>query len=149
MSGYRPIVRYHGGKSILGPWILDHFPIHRCYVEPLAGSASVLLRKRRAYAECINDLNADVVNLFTVLRDPVLAGRLEKSTRLTPFARDEFKAAHEHATDPLERARRFVIRSYMGFGSNSTSMASGFRSCSTRSGSTPSHDWSRWPDRIA
>ena len=149
MTGYKPILRYHGGKSVLGPWLLDHFPAHRIYVEPFAGSASVLLRKRRVYSECINDLNAGVVNLFTVLRDPVLSGELERVTRLTPFSRDEFKAAHVAATDPVERARRFVIRSYMGFGSNSTSMASGFRSCSNLSGSTPAHDWSRWPDRIA
>lgn len=38
----RPIVRYHGGKWKLAPWILDHMPKHRVYVEPYGGGNAVL-----------------------------------------------------------------------------------------------------------
>lgn len=39
----RPMLRYHGGKWMLAPWIVAHFPPHQTYVEPFGGG-SVLLR---------------------------------------------------------------------------------------------------------
>ena len=87
-----PEKRYHGGKWRLAPWIIEHFPPHRVYVEPFGGAASVLLRKPRSYAEVYNDRWSDVVNVFRVLRDPVRAAALKRLIALTPFARDEFAA---------------------------------------------------------
>ena len=86
----RPALRYHGGKWRLAPWIISHFPAHRTYVEPFGGGASVLMRKPRSYAEVYNDTNAEVVNVFRVLRDPDAAKELERRIRLTPFAPGTF-----------------------------------------------------------
>lgn len=106
----RSAVRYHGGKWRLADWIIGHFPAHRVYTEAYGGGASVLLRKPRSYGEIYNDLDGEIVNLFRVLRDsgPELMHLLE----LTPFSRTEFLASYEPHPDPLEQARRTLVRSY-------------------------------------
>lgn len=140
----RPALRYHGGKWKLAPWIISHFPSHRVYAEAFGGGASVLLRKPRSYAEIYNDLDGEIVNLFRVLRDS--GEELCKQIQLTPFARDEFVDSYNWEGNPIERARKTVVRSFMGFGSNSAFQKSGFRSRTSRSYTTPSHDWAMLPD---
>ncbi len=144
MTPTRPLLRYHGGKWKLAPWILGHFPKHRVYVEPFGGAASVLLQKPRSYAEVYNDLDGEVVNLFRVTRDR--GDELIQALYLTPFARTEFLDSYAPTTDPLEQARRTVLRSFMGFGSAAASgNKTGFRANSNRSGTTPARDWLNFP----
>jgi DNA adenine methylase len=145
----RPVLRYHGGKWRLAPWIISHFPPHRVYTETFGGAASVLVRKPRAYSEVYNDLDSELVNLFRVLRDPQDGPALVGLLRLTPFARDEFESSYAPAADPVEQARRTVVRSFMGFGSNAHNRRTGFRANSNRSGTTPAHDWGNYPDQLA
>lgn len=128
MSVTRPALRYHGGKFRLAPWILGFFPRHQTYVEPFAGAASVLMLKGRVGAECLNDLDGNVVNLFRVLRDVDSALELQRRVALTPFARDEFEWSYEPPTDDLDAAHKLVVRSFMGHGSDSAT-----RSCRTSS----------------
>jgi DNA adenine methylase len=148
----RPVLRYHGGKWKLAPWLMSFFPAHRVYVEPFGGGASVLMRKPRSYAEVYNDQWSVVVNVFRVLRDPDEAARLERMLRLTPFAREEFEGTDlAGVADPVDRARRTILRSFAGFGNASTNgdYATGFRSNGNRSGTTPAHAWAHYPDQIA
>lgn len=141
----RPLLRYHGGKWKLAPWILRHLPPHRVYVEPFGGGASVLLQKPRSYAEVYNDLDGEVVNLFKVARER--GEELAQAVELTPFSRVEFASAYEPDGDPLEQARRTLVRSFMGFGSAGASgQTTGFRANSNRSGTIPAHDWMNYPD---
>lgn len=143
----RPLLRYHGGKWRMAPWILRHMPPHKIYVEPFGGGASVLLRKPRSYAEVYNDLDSEVSNLFVVVRER--GEELAQACELTPFARVEFEAAYTETDDDLERARRTLIRSFMGFGSAGvTKQVTGFRSNTTRAFTTPCHDWMRYPDNL-
>lgn len=150
MTVPRPLLRWHGGKWLLAPWIIDRFPTHQCYVEPFGGAASVLLRKERSYSEVYNDLDRVLVDLFAVLRDPDLAAQLIAQLELTPFSRVEFDQAYVVADDPVEAARRTIIRSFMGFGSDSTAghYRTGFRSNTTRMGTTPARDWSNYPEAL-
>lgn len=152
MTPKRPVLRYHGGKWRLGPWILAFFPAHRIYVEPYGGAASVLLRKAPAESEIYNDLDEDVVNVFRVLRDPATAQVLREQLVLTPFARLEFELAYEPAEEPVERARRTIIRAFMGFGSASfnSAHATGFRVyVGTNRQRRPHQDWTSYPPQIA
>lgn len=150
----RPVLRYHGGKWKLAPWVIEHLPPHQIYVEPFGGAASILVRKPRVDAEIYNDLDRDVVNLFQILRDPARAEELRRRLFLTPFARDELKAAYERPINDLDAAHKMLIRSFMGFGSAAMTRLhiTGFRSSSSRShgrkGSTPAVDWAGWPDEM-
>ena len=70
----------------------------------------IVLRKPRSFAEIYNDLDHDVVNLFQVMRDPVKATRLIELVRWTPFAREERYLAEQEADNPVEQARRMLVR---------------------------------------
>ncbi len=146
----RPVLRWHGGKWLLAPWIISHFGPHRCYVEPYGGAMSVLLQKPRVYSEIYNDLDDVLIELFRVLRDKEMARELVRQLELTPFSRAEFEMAYEPAADPLERARKTIVRSFMGFGSDSTAghYRTGFRCNTTRQGTTPARDWASYPDAL-
>lgn len=163
----RPVLRYHGGKWKLAPWVLTFLPPHRLYVEPFGGGASVLMRKRRAHAEVYNDLDGEVVNVFRVLQDPAKADRLRGLLELTPFSRSEFMLAHERAgLDDVELARRAIVRSFFGYGTSSlharaargmrarasTSairVGTGFRADAHGNGSTPATDWRNYPENVS
>lgn len=122
----RPALRYFGGKWRLAPWIIQHLPTHRCYVEPFGGGASVLLRKPPSPVEVYNDAAGAVVNFFRVLRDS--PEDLIESLRRTPFAVDEYAACHEQDGTPVERARRFFVRSWGGHhGTNGSGRNRGWR----------------------
>jgi DNA adenine methylase len=146
----RPVLRYHGGKWMLAPWIIEHFPAHRIYTEAFGGAASVLLRKPRAtMVEVYNDLDSEIVSLFAVIRNPDSACRLRRALELTPFARSEFELSYERCDDQIEQARRTVVRSFMGFGSDSASGATtGFRANGNRQSAHPARDFVNFPDAV-
>lgn len=145
------MLRYHGGKWRLAPWIISHFPEHRVYTEAYGGGASVLMRKPRTYAEVYNDLDGEIVNLFEVARDR--GDELLRAVTLTPYSRADFHLAFERTDDPVERARRTAFRSFAGFGGNltranrdQTPQRTGFRRYSaTDRRATPAGDWYNWP----
>jgi DNA adenine methylase len=147
----RPLLRYHGGKWLLAPWIIAHFPQHQVYTETFGGAASVLMRKDRAYAEIYNDLDDTIVDVFRLLRDTTAAAELIRRLELTLFSRSEFVTAYEPTDDPIEKVRRTIIRSFQGFGTDGTAgqYRTGFRANSNRSGSTPAADWRNYPPALS
>lgn len=112
----RPALRYFGGKWRLAPWVISFFPEHACYVEPFAGAASVLLRKRPSRHEYYNDANREVWNFFRVLRER--GDELIRSIELTPYSREELRISLESAGDQVERARRLYVRYCQGRGAH-------------------------------
>ena len=151
MSVTRPALRYHGAKFRLAPWLLQFFPPHAVYVEPYGGGASVLLRKPRAHTEVYNDIADEIVNVFRVLRDPAQAAELRRLVSLTPAARVEFLLSYQRCDDPIEQARRTVVRSFMGFGSGAahSKHATGFRTGARgERNKSAAHDLVTWPDQV-
>tara|TARA_R110002124_G_scaffold173690_5_gene341344 strand:- start:11215 stop:12129 length:915 start_codon:yes stop_codon:yes gene_type:complete len=150
MNPARPVIRYLGGKWRLAPWIIENLPSHDVYCEPFGGGGSVLLRKPRSLIEIYNDLDDDLVNLFRVLRAPDMAGHLIGQLELTPFARSEWVAAYEHTLDPVERARRLIVRSFMGHSSCASRIdrTTGFRACNLRANADPAKSWATYPEAL-
>jgi DNA adenine methylase len=95
----------------LAPWIISHFPAHKSYVEPCGGAANVLLQKARSELETYNDVDNNVVNFFSVLRDN--PQELIEKIWLTPWARREYETAYDPHDCPVERARRFYTACWM------------------------------------
>ncbi|HFQ5074299.1 TPA: DNA adenine methylase [Vibrio vulnificus] len=146
---FTPVLRYHGGKFRLAKWIISHFPEHRVYVEPFGGAASILLQKPRSHGEVYNDLDSDIFNLFQVLRDPDSANQLMRMCELTPYSRDEFCLAYQKTENPIERARRTIVRSAMGFGSGAATFhPTGFSCKAKRQYNTSAHCWTKYPPVI-
>lgn len=144
-----PLIRYHGGKFRIADWIISQFPSHRTYVEPFGGGGAVLLAKPPSCVEVYNDLDADVVNFFEVLRDKQLSQELAHLIELTPYSRTEFLNARTETTSKVDQARKLVIRAQMGFGSaGATKGNTGFRLDTGRGGSDIVKIWQRQPKVI-
>jgi DNA adenine methylase len=110
----RPPFAYYGGKVCLAHRIIELMPPHRVYIEPFFGCGAVLFAKPPVAIEIINDLDAGITSFFRCLRER--PEDLERACRLTPYARDEWKAAVDEAgLDDLERARRFWVRVCQSF----------------------------------
>jgi DNA adenine methylase len=102
----KPPFTYFGGKTTLAAAIAALLPEHDHYVEPFAGSLAVLLAKPRSRMETVNDLDADIMTFWRVLRDR--PEDLARVCALTPHSRLEHTVAQRQdlpELDELERAR--------------------------------------------
>lgn len=113
----KSIFRYPGSKWGLAPWIISNFPEHyekMVYLEPFVGSGAVFFNKVPSAVETINDLDSGIYNLFMILRDR--PGDLKKALELTPYSREEYDRSFEPSDDPLESARRFMVKTTQAIG---------------------------------
>lgn len=126
--------------------IIATLPEHDHYVEPFAGSAAVLFAKPRSRLETLNDLDGQIVAFFRTLRER--PDDLIRAVELTPYARAEYEAALEPTDDPVEAARRWMVRSIMCVGNDRTG---GWSATIRRSavGASRSRRWQLMPDRLA
>lgn len=133
----------------MAPWIIENLPPHRIYVEPFGGAASVLLRKPRLSTEVYNDMDGQLFALFRLLQDEIQSEKLIQAITLTTFSRDEFDLSYEPTDDPVEVARRYIVRSFFGYGSKAcvSSTKNGFR-CLRTGAASPAVDWSRFPQAL-
>lgn len=109
-----PVVKWAGGKRQLLDSILPLLPVRMpLYCEPFAGGAALLfaLRPRRAI---VNDLNAELIALYQVIRDDVEAlvvdlGKHENTPEYFYALRDLDRNPREFAAlSPVEKASRLL-----------------------------------------
>ena len=143
----RPILKYPGAKWNLGPWIVSHFPAHKRYIEPFAGSAAVFFSKPPVQHEVLNDLNGHIVNFFTVLRERT--EELARAIMLSPFSEAEYNRIERNLSegDELEQARRFAIRSWQAHG-GTIYQVSGWKHNGLKGNVYPTKLWKKLPERL-
>lgn len=113
----KSIFRYPGSKWSVAKWVIQHFPPvyeKMVYLEPFVGSGAVFFNKNPSAVETINDLDGNVVNLFRVLRER--PDELKRALELTPYSREEYDLSFEPCDDPLEKARRYMVRTTQAIG---------------------------------
>lgn len=141
------VLSYPGAKWKLAEWIISYMPKHTTYLEPYFGSGAVLFNKDSSKLETVNDMDGEVVNLFTVIRDQ--PEELARKIQWTPFARDEYYLSYESCDEPIERARRFLVRCWMARG-RKTSDRTGWASIMEydKRPASPTKYWNRLPDDL-
>lgn len=109
-----PPFAYFGGKVSLAERIVSLLPAHGHYVEPFAGSLSVLLAKPAAAHETVNDLDGVLMAFWRVLRDR--PEDLARACALTPHSRAEHVLSYDQPEDldEIELARRVWIQLAQG-----------------------------------
>lgn len=141
------VLKYPGAKNRIANWICEYIPDHEVYLEPYFGSGAVFFNKVPARIETLNDIDGNVVNYFSMIRNhpEELAVQLE----MTPYSRDEYYRACEiksNETD-IERARKFAVRCWQGFGCSNL-YRNGFRSSQQSRSPHTTKEWRNLPERL-
>lgn len=149
----RAVIKYPGSKWSLAQWIISMMPPHKSYLEPFFGSGAVFFNKPPSRIETINDLDGEIVNIFTVIRDH--AEELERSVALTPYSREEYDRAweellkQEEPSDSVELARRTLVRYWQTHGSRSLYKPGWKNDRAGREYAYAAQYWNRLPGWIA
>jgi DNA adenine methylase len=147
MLEYRTVIKYPGAKWRIADWIISHMPEHKSYLEPYFGSGAVFFRKSPAKIETINDIDEDVVNLFRCIRDD--AEKLAMLVETTPYSRQEYYSAFELCPeDPFEKARRFLLKTWMGHGFRTYCRSGWKNDIAGRENSYAVNYWNQLPEWI-
>jgi 5'-nucleotidase len=82
----RPVLRYHGGKWRLAPWILTFLPPHRSYVEPFGGARFSFLAANVSDASGSTIFPGSVVRQFGPIRIGFIGMTLKDTRTLVTLA---------------------------------------------------------------
>lgn len=132
MSRLRSPITWFGGKGNMVAKLVKFLPQHHIYVEAFGGAASLLFAKAPSNVEVYNDRDSRLVNFFRVLRDMEKFSQLERMAMLTPYSREECKAAQRSIGkgNEVEQAWSFFTASRQGFSGNIGSWGYGVSSSS-------------------
>jgi len=116
----RTPIMWFGGKGMLVKKLLQFVPPHDAYIEPFFGGGSLFFAKRPVKIEVINDIDKDLMNFYSVLRDEEKFAHFHRLVYLTPYSRCEYKRVLEKFRrrewkDDVERAYLFFVIARMSF----------------------------------
>ncbi|MFS7000465.1 DNA adenine methylase [Carnobacterium maltaromaticum] len=133
------------GSAFKADFIISFFPEHSTYLEPFTGSGAVFFNKEPSKVETLNDLDSRIVNFLKICRDR--PQELVRVIQLTPLSREEYLLSYETSPDPLEDARRLMIRCWQAIGAK-TSDKTGWRALIESNGSNTAKEWKEIWQRI-
>jgi DNA adenine methylase len=123
----------------MAAWVISHFPLgyeKMKYIEPYFGSGAVFFTKNRSQLETINDLDDDVVNLFSVVRNS--PEELARAISFTPWSRTEYQQSYSrNDCEAVEKARRFLVRMWQGIGAKPSTSTGWRKNIKSVNGSIP------------
>ncbi len=95
-----PVV-YYGGKARMRSLLAELIPDGgEPYCEPFCGGLWVLLSRKPAPAEVVNDINEDLINMYRVMQAPETFWRLQQMLDNTMYSRAELLRAGRLLDDP-------------------------------------------------
>lgn len=143
------VLKWPGSKWNIANKIVELMPKHNIYLEPFFGSGAVFFNKQSCNTEILNDLDGEIVNLFSMIRDN--PEELARLIYFTPYSRSEYKESYDRNGSDIEKARQFLIRCNMAR-AGMQYYSSGWRHAGPVAGSTckqrVSGDWNNIPRRI-
>lgn len=144
----KSLLKYPGAKNRLASWIIKYIPEHKVYCEPFLGSGAVFLNKEPAYNEILNDLDDDIYNFFKVVRGN--PDELRRLVEATPYSRTEYTMVYVESEEEalsIERARRFAVMCWQGFGCGNR-YKNGYRRGIGAASPNPAKAWAGLPETI-
>jgi DNA adenine methylase len=144
----KQVLKYPGSKWSIADWIISNFPQHHSYVEPYFGSGAVFFSKPQSSIETINDLDEDVVNLFTCIRDN--SESLARKISMTPYSRKMYDDSFEKIeTNDIDKALQFLIRCWQGHGFRTNGYKVGWKNdVQGRENMYAVYNWYRLPEWV-
>jgi DNA adenine methylase len=139
------VLNYPGSKWSMANWIIEHMPKHEVYLEPFFGSGAVFFNKPKKVVETINDIDDRLINLFTQIRNK--PQELSFLTNYTLYSRKEYELSQDRSEDPLEDARRMLVRCWMAIGGK-TNANVGWRRNVSENGPYNTYEWHDMKNRI-
>ena len=107
----RATLTYHGGKSPnarsgIGVWVAGLLLDRPKYIEPCGGMLGVLLQRKPATTEIVNDLDHDIINWWKAVRDhsDELIVKLNASPHSRALYEESWELLHDDKGTLLERA---------------------------------------------
>lgn len=113
----KPVLKWAGGKSGLLDQLVPHFPrSFERYLEPFLGGAAVFLSLHPRVPALLNELNDELFNLYSVIRDrPQHLIRALDELRSNYSESFYYQLRSEQPQDAVRRAARTLFLNKTGF----------------------------------